>query len=199
MVTILPTGDPQPDTSPDARFRAAVGRLLLHEGGLADNPADPGGITQWGVSIHYLRRLSAADRRRLAQAGLAIPSQVTVDTIRRLTRADAEIIYRVLWWDALDYAALPDPIAGKALDLAVNMGPVQAHKLIQRACRAHGEALAEDGALGPISRAAIARIGPDLIHAIRSEAAGYYRLLAATTQFGGRFVRGWLARAYDEV
>ncbi|MEN2980282.1 glycosyl hydrolase 108 family protein [Tistrella bauzanensis] len=197
MEQLLPTAGPG-GTSLDGRRVAAVERLLSREGRLADDPADPGGITNYGVSIRYLKRLSAADRRKLAQAGLAIPSQVTADTIRNLMRSDATIIYSVLWWDALEYGALPDPIAAKTLDLAVNMGPVQGHRLVQRACRAHGRKIADDGDLGPISRDTIAAIGPDLIHAIRSEAAGYYRLLAATTQFGGRFLGGWLARAYDE-
>ena len=31
-------------------FETAINRILSHEGGYVDNPADPGGRTQWGIS-----------------------------------------------------------------------------------------------------------------------------------------------------
>ena len=47
--------------SADERFRAAVEVVLAHEGGLSEHPNDPGGVTHWGISLAWLRRLGLAE------------------------------------------------------------------------------------------------------------------------------------------
>jgi lysozyme family protein len=59
-------------------------------------------------------------------------------------------------------------------------------------------ALADDGVLGPASRAAIRdALQLPLLAALRSEAAGFYRGLVAAKPAFKRFEAGWLNRAYD--
>ena len=43
------------------RFTAAVARVLEHEGGFVDDPVDPGGATNWGISLRYLKKAGAVD------------------------------------------------------------------------------------------------------------------------------------------
>lgn len=77
------------------------------------------------------------------------------------------------------------------------MGSSWAHRLIQRALKSTGQNIAEDGVLGPMTLAAINKADlSDLLAALKSEAAGYYRTLAATQPRRAKFLKGWLKRAY---
>ncbi len=88
-------------------------------------------------------------------------------------------------------------LATKVFDLAVNMVSNWAHQLVQRALRATGQDIFEDGILGPMTLAAINKAYlSDLFAALKSEAAGYYRTLAATKPKRANFLKGLLKRAY---
>lgn len=171
---------PQSPSYPPA-FQRAIARLLLDEGGYVDNPADPGGETKFGISKRDYPNLDIA----------------------ALTREQARAIYYRDWWQRYRYAELPGPIAVKLFDLAVNIGPEHAARCLQCAVRACGRRIADDGVLGRTTIAA-ARAANQLalLAALRSEAAGYYRVLAALERGrradGDReFLNGWLNRAYE--
>ena len=75
----------------------------------------------------------------------------------------------------------------------------QAHRIVQRALRAVGIPVKEDGVLGPVTRRAINdadRTFP-LIVAMRCEAAGVYRLIVQRKPHLEVFLQGWLRRAYS--
>ncbi len=163
--------------SPDEKFYYAVERVLADEGGYVNDPADPGGETHWGISKRSYPDLD----------------------IRRLRREDAVAIYRRDWWDRWELGRIEDAdVAAKVLNLAVNMGARQAVKLLQRALRACGHAVRDDGALGPRTASA-ANEAPAhcLLAALRSESGGYYRGLIARNPTLERFENGWLRRAYS--
>lgn len=173
----------------DPIFAAAVERLLLHEGGYVDHPSDPGGATAYGVSLRWLR-----------SQGEDIDGDGDVDVadIKALSRADAIRLYREHWWDRHGYARLGLVIGQRVFGFAVNMGAPAAHRILQRACRACGEQIADDGALGPVTVHAAGMAGEArLLPALRSEAAGHYRWLVARNPKLEVFLRGWLARAYS--
>jgi lysozyme family protein len=164
-----------------ALFLHAVTRVLANEGGFARLPSDPGGETNFGISHREYPSLDIAG----------------------LTRDDAIAIYFRDFWNAGRYAELPEPIVIKLFDLSINMGPAHAVRCLQRALRACGTTVVEDGALGNGTISAASRNDPaTLLAALRSEAAGYYRATAQTT--GGKaengesgFLAGWLNRAYQ--
>ncbi len=126
---------------------------------------------------------------------------VDPDDVRGLTRDDAKALYRRAFWDRHGYGAFHLTVATKVFDLSVNMAPRQAHRCLQRACRAAKACevpLVDDGVLGPKTRAAVAAAGEvRILIALRSEAAGFYRVLAAKNPVRERFLSGWLNRAYD--
>jgi lysozyme family protein len=158
-----------------AAFIRAIAATLEHEGGYSDNPADPGGETKYGISRREYPHLD----------------------IKSLSREQAMEIYYRDWWTRFHFARLPDAPAAKLFDLAVNMGPANAVRCLQRALRACGRRLGDDGALGPETIAAAdASDQSALLAALRSEAAGYYRALAISERRGGEFLAGWLNRAY---
>jgi lysozyme family protein len=169
------------DTSTSVRdayspeFLSAVERVLAEEGGYSSNPNDPGGETKFGISAR---------------------SNPGVD-IGTLTRDQAVNIYWREWWLRFGFAQLPDAIGVKTFDLAVNIGAAHAIECLRRALRACGSPVTEVGTLGPATILAARRAAENaLMSALRSEAAGYYRLVAAKQKSGAAFIKGWLNRAY---
>jgi lysozyme family protein len=170
-----------PGEAYSAEFLIAVERVLANEGGYSSNPADPGGATRFGISAR-------------ANPGVNIAA---------LTRDDAVRIYWHQWWQRFGFAQLPAVVAAKSFDLAVNIGPSHAIECLQRALRACGRRVTEDGVLGNSTAVEAARADAGaLLAALRSEAAGYYRTNAALAR-GSRidadreFLAGWLNRAYQ--
>jgi lysozyme family protein len=167
----------------DPVFIAAMQRLLADEGGYVDNPDDAGGPTKFGISQRDYRELN----------------------IKNLTAATATAIYWSDWWLRFRFGRLTrgpvtDPLAGKVFDLAVDMGAEEAVRCLQYALRAVGVKLAKyDGLLGDeTSHAANSCSNREaLMAALRSEAAGYYRELAALEKRDAEFIKGWLDRAYE--
>jgi lysozyme family protein len=145
-------------------FPSLIERVLGHEGGYVNDPRDPGGETQWGISKR------------------AYPH---VD-IRALSRADAIEIYHRDFWERVHGDELPAAFAFQALDAAVNHGVDTAVRWIQRAA-----GVADDGHYGPVTRAAIAAASEaDLVLRFNAQRLDFYSRLAAWDRFG----RGWARR-----
>lgn len=128
-------------------FERAHAFTAAREGGLTEHPADPGGITNYGVSLRFLR-----------EQGVDIDGDGDIDAadIRALTPAMAAEIMRRAFWEPLRCQRLPAPLGAVLYDTAVNCGPRRAVRLMQRCCNVVGEAhldaftpLAEDGLCGP--------------------------------------------------
>ena len=117
--------------------------------------------------------------------------------IRTLTYEQTVAIYRAAFWKRYGYDRLALPVAAKMFDLCVNMGPKQAHRIAQRALRACGQMVVEDGILGPRSLTAIATVAPEMLRvSMCSEAAGFYRILCIRRPELQKYLQGWLRRAY---
>jgi lysozyme family protein len=160
-----------------SKFLKAFEYLIYHEGGYVNDPKDAGGETKFGISKRSYPHLD----------------------IKNLTQDQAKQIYFVDFWIKTKCEDVVDEnVAIKLFDLAVHAGIPQAIKLIQRALRAAGTHVAEDGIIGPATLAAINKSDPtDLLAALKSEAAGYYRLIASANPSQTRFIEGWLSRAYS--
>lgn len=175
----------------DARFAQAVRGVLHHEGFFSDDPDDPGGATKYGISLRWLR----------AKGGWGDfdgDGDVDRDDIWAMREEDAVEAYHRFWWQAYGYGDFQLVVGAKVFDLAVNMGPLPSHRILQRGVRAAGgPVLVDDGMLGPMTRAGVAQVSPeDLRVAMRSEAAGHYRLLIRGNRTFEKYRRGWLNRAY---
>lgn len=159
-----------------ALFDKAVEVVLEHEGGFVDHPADAGGPTNFGISSRH---------------------NPDVD-VRTLTREGAIEIYWSSYWLGRNYDWLPDAIAIKVFDLAVNVGHRGAVSCLQRALLATGTEVVVDGLIGRFTAAAAHAVcGTVLLAAVRSEAAGDYRVRLARDESQAPFAEGWLRRAYS--
>lgn len=89
-------------------FEAAVNAVLGEEGGYVNNPADPGGETNWGISKR------------------AFPD---VD-IKNLSRDAAKALYKAHYWDPLATYRLVGVFQRVAFECAVNQGVSKAKALL---------------------------------------------------------------------
>jgi len=171
-------------TSQRSDFAPAIDVVLAHEGGWSHDPRDPGGATNFGITLSLFREWAGADK--------------TEDDLRRLTRTDAEAIYRAEWWDRYAYDRIRDQdCATKLLDVAVNVGPSRAHRLAQGAARRCGEHdIIIDGIFGPATVAAINAIPPRLFLAAYCAAQReFYEGLISSRPVMSAFRLGWMRRA----
>jgi lysozyme family protein len=157
-------------------FNKAVEIVLAHEGGYSDNPADLGGATNYGISSVH---------------------NPDVD-VENLTRDEAVEISFAKYWSGNGYELLPERLAIKVFDLAVNMGRPAAVCCLQRALRAVGQLVGIDGVLGPETAGAAGMLCElAVLAALRSEAAGEYRVILLRNPSQATFAAGWMSRAYS--
>lgn len=178
-----------------SNFDTAIITVLRHEGLFVNDPQDPGGATNFGVSLRWLKSVGDLDHDGFLDGDFDRDGDVDVDDIKKMTKEDAIKLYRTHWWDYYNYERITNQlITTKVFDLAVNMGAKPAHRCLQRAMRAvNGLCLLEDGIIGIKTLEAVNTVYPDiLLSALKSEAAGFYRSLNKT-----KYIEGWLNRAYS--
>lgn len=179
----------------------AIRRTLPLEGGLVDSAADPGGVTNFGVSLRWA----------LAQVGLhpATVKMFDVDhdghvdrrDIAGLTADEAADIYFADWWGPGWYGRLsPDLVAWKSFDIAVNAGPKRAALILQKSLAVAGDYVFPDAVVGAATVAAAGRQfatdgGHRLLGAMRSQQADFYSRLVGKEPSLRKFLDGWLHRA----
>jgi lysozyme family protein len=145
-------------------FDEIFDRLLGHEGGYVNHPADPGSETNWGISKRTYPNVN----------------------IKKLTREGAKEIYRRDFWQPLNGDRLYDGVAYQLFDFAVNSG-------INTAIRAYQRALgvADDGYFGKVSLARSASMSEsDQIMRLLAERIDFMRKLNTWQSFG----KGWMGR-----
>ena len=176
--------------------RQVAQEIIAREGGYVNDPDDPGGATNHGVTIHTLRRL-----------GLDLNRDGRVDArdVRRLTQAHAEEIFLRDYFHAPRLDLLPARLQATVFDMQVNAGR-QAVRLLQRLLRDMGYDLTIDGACGPqTARAAHAAAEVNataLVDAYGIARRSYYFDLADRRPAMRKYARnrnggkgGWITRA----
>jgi len=181
-----------------AIFDKAYIKLAEIEGGYVNHPSDPGGATNFGVSLRTLKTLKDSDGDGWLDGDLDRDGDVDIDDIKAMTPEQAKEFYFDRFWTRYKYSLIQNQlIADKLLSFSVHMGPGRAHRIIQTATEYH-RPIAIDGILGTKSFAAINTIGPErILVELKHEAARFYRSLIADNSELGEFINGWLRRAYS--
>lgn len=161
-----------------ASFDKAIPTILRHEGGYVHDPKDPGGETNFGISKRQYPDLN----------------------ILHMSMGEAVEIYHADYWLSIYDAIGNQDVATKVFDLAVNMGPKAAHRLLQKALRKfkliHRLDIKIDGIFGPRTLQALNGVVPwRLLTELRIQAAVYYVSLIARRPELIRFVYNWMRRA----
>lgn len=166
------------------------------EGGLTDDPADAGGITNFGVSFEFLKDCARLDSVKLLCLGIKTP--ITRETIKNLRKDQARDLFRWRFWDTPRYEIYQTPLAVTLCDCSVNHGVSKAIKLAQKAFNAlsTGSKLVVDGIQGPLTRAALESTNPGVLaKRIVVERKVFYQAIVATRPSQKCFLKGWMNRA----
>lgn len=160
-------------------FDVALAHVLEMEGGFSDDPHDPGGPTNKGITLAVFAR----------HLGIDLDANTRTDLVARLKQVDdatVRSIYAGRYWQPSLAGALPPPLALMHFDAAVNHGVGGAARLLQRALEVE-----VDGEIGPVTLSAAQRT--PVAHALKSYARVRRQRYRELPHFW-RFGRGWLAR-----
>lgn len=164
-----------------------------YEGGLSNHPNDPGGITNHGVSLRWLRSLG------LDLGDIDGDGDIDADDIRALTKEQAAKLFHQKFWQPYHMDELPMRSAAAHYDCMMNCGARQATLLTQRACNCfvgpYGVKLAVDGAFGPKTRQFLKQYTtPQLLAKMIGLREDFYINLCASKPSFMPFKKGWLNR-----
>lgn len=193
------TTDPAPQSEPEPRiqptntfeleepdrFKVAIKFTLRWEGGFSDVPEDTGGRTNRGITesvFHAWLEGQGEDPR-------------PVETI---TEHEVLNIYRTNYWLTARCPQFEQDLDIIQFDAAVNHGPGGAGKILQKALLEAGQNVAVDGAVGPMTLAAVKRVHvEDLSKLCIKHRKDLYNRIVANRPDQNKFLRGWMNRVND--
>jgi lysozyme family protein len=152
-------------------FDKALALVMVHEGGYVNDPHDPGGETNCGVT----KAVYDAYRKLHARGP---------QSVRHISAAELKAIYKFQYWDKVEGDRLPAGLDYAVFDFAVNSGVGKASKCLQAVL-----GVDQDGVIGAKTLAAI-RNPINTINALCDRRMGFLRRLPTFWRFG----KGWTKR-----
>lgn len=156
-----------------ASYEPSLARLLRDEGGYTNDPRDPGGPTNFGITLKDYR--------------LYLKPEATAADVRAMTLGEAKAIYRTRYWDAQQCNNLPPGVDYAVFDYGVNSGVGRSGKVLRRCL---GLPDNKWQVTPEVVAAALAADPRKLCNMIWSERLAFLMSLKTWPTFG----RGWNAR-----
>lgn len=157
-------------------YDEALRRLLAHEGGYVNHPSDPGGPTNFGITLVDYRRYRKSD--------------ATAADVRAMKIDDAKAIYRAKYWNAQRCDDLPPGVDYSIFDYGVNSGTGRTGKVLRRVV---GLSDKTSVVTDDVLRAVAKRDTKALIAAINDERLAFLKHLSTWPVFGA----GWNRRVAE--
>lgn len=146
--------------------------LFQHEGGYVNDPKDPGGATNRGITIgtysDWLGR------------------KATINEVKAMPKETADAIYKKNYWDKIRADDLPIGVDAAVFDFGVNSGPARAVRYLQSIVGTPA-----DGIMGPKTIAACDKYEPAYI--INKLCDNRLNFLKGLNTWD-RFKNGWTSR-----
>jgi lysozyme family protein len=150
--------------------------LLVHEGGYTNHPSDPGGPTNFGITIFDYRKYVKPD--------------ATAADVKAMKLDEAKAIYRAKYWDAQRCDELPAGVDYAVFDYGVNSGIGRPGKVLRCALRLPDNTSVVNDAVVSAARASDAKA---LVIAICDERLRFLQSLKTWPVFGA----GWGRRVAE--
>lgn len=155
-----------------SNFAEVMPYIFREEGGYVDNPKDPGGATNMGVTQGTLSGWLGHAASR--------------EEVKNLSKDTAMEIYRKQYWDKIDGDHLPSGVDYAMLDFAVNSGTAHAIKMLQQILDVPETAMMDPRTMAALAERPLAQT----INALCDARSEWLKKLAAAATFGN----GWQAR-----
>ncbi len=168
-----------------ADFDLFLPMVLRFEGGFVNDPADPGGATNKGIT---LKTFTGCAEKLLGV-------EPNLDNLKGLSDSQTGTIYKALYWNAVHGDEIASQnLAAIVCDFYVNAGS-HATKLLQSVLNSLGSNLVVDGAIGSSSMQALAAASQDEVYRrYKQGRIAYYQDLVQQEPSLGTFLNGWLNR-----
>lgn len=155
------------------KFKQFMNRVLSHEGGYSNHPADKGGETNWGIT-HRTARANGYH-----------------GSMRDMTRDQAIAIYHSAFWLRYRCEEMPDALAFQFFDACINHGFGNAARILQRAL-----GVADDGIIGNITMSSIHNQSEsEILLKFNAKRLQFYTQLSTFGTFG----KGWVRRIAENL
>lgn len=153
-------------------YDRAMQQVFSDEGGYTNDPHDPGGPTNWGITLEDARHYWKFD--------------ATAEDVKTMPKSVAEDIYAKHYALPIHYDDLPAGVDYAVFDYGINSGISRSVKTLQRAV-----GITQDGVLGPVTLSAVHVSNPDkVIDAVYDYRLSFLRSLSNWSHFGN----GWNSR-----
>jgi len=150
-------------------FDKSVALILKHEGGYVNDPRDPGGETNYGISKRAYPDLN----------------------ISKLSEDEAKGIYKEDYWDRVKGDDLPPSVALVVFDMAVNAGVRRAIKMLQEVVGTKRDGIIGDITLGEVRK----KDDKELATRYTLRRLEYYTSLVTFNIYG----KGWTKRTIETL
>lgn len=155
-----------------AKIENCLPYVIRNEGGYSNHPSDPGGATNWGITIGTLSMWKK--------------HKATVNDVKSLTLEEATQIYKAFYWDACKLDDILDSaVATCIFDVAVNRGVGVAKKYMIEIAAHFGHHVTGINLINP----------RHFIKEFEHRVEQGYQSIAASKPKMRVFLKGWLARA----
>lgn len=172
------------DATSDDVFERALLHVLKMEGGYTNDPVDPGGPTNKGITLAVFAKFKGERVRPDNRSQL-------ISELKSIDAASLASIYRRGYWDKADCIQMPPALALMHFDTAVNHGVTGAARILQEAV-----SVEVDGEIGPKTLAGVRKMPIlELIRIYARVREGKYRSMSHFWRFG----KGWLNRVRKTV
>ena len=179
-----------------ATYQRYCPRILKAEGGFVDDPDDPVGPTNYGITLKTLRRLGHDSNQ---------DGRVDIADLKQLSATQAAQIFVQDYFYQPRIDQLPHLLHATVFNMYVNAGSL-AVKVLQRTLILFDIDITVDGVIGPITiaatQAAALRAPDHLVDAYGIERVNYYLSIADMRPSLRKFARtrrgnkgGWIKRA----
>lgn len=160
-------------------WELSIREVLKHEGGFVDHPEDPGGATNYGITLKTYRNYNKN-------------WYLTAEDLKNIPMFEVHDIYRTMYWNKVQGDDLPSGIDFLVFDFGVNAGTGRAAKMLQELVGA-----VSDGIIGRRTLRATQDVylqdPARLVKGYSDRRAEYYQSLPHFPTFG----RGWLRRTKE--
>lgn len=154
----------------EARFQAYTDEVLRIEGGYVNDPDDPGGETNHGITLNTARKFGYQG------------------SMRAMTKEQAKEIYRQLFWNGSLASSIMHDAAFHIYLLSIHSGNRQAILILQRALGVKADGIAGVETMNAVSKASESL----MIEALCYRTLDFYVQISPRTKY--KYIQGWRNR-----